>query len=153
MVDYAFFVGLIKSALENNATINSACDGMIYTSSPGMVPVDDQLTGTNRACIGIQFGGLVPQALGGVSYHGISINNQLIFFVVTVENIQGRNSDTYASYIIGLIYDLIKGSISQTMNGLDYSIVFSNFKITSMFDPEFSNRANSKLQCEIKFLG
>jgi hypothetical protein len=153
MVDYSFYIGLVKQALEDNAAITAAVDNMIYTSSPGMLPADDQLLGTNQTCIGIQFGGLVPQALGGVSYHGYSINNQLIYFMVTVENISSRNSDSYASYIIGLIHNLLKGSIEQTMNSITYGIVFSNFKITSMFDPAFPNRANSKLQAEIKFIG
>jgi hypothetical protein len=153
MVDYSFWVGLIKQTMESNDALMALVDGMIYTSAPGMLPTDDQLFGTHKACIGIQFGGLVPEALGGIAYHGYSINNQLIFFMVTVENISGRNSDTYAASIISAIHNLVKGSITQTMNGIDYGIVFSGFKITSMFDQAFPGRANAKLQATINFIG
>jgi hypothetical protein len=162
MTDYSFYIGLIKQKLEDNATISAAVQGHIYTSSPGMLPADDELYGKTedpnlqKACIGIQHGGLSSQALPGIYWHGFSNNDHLIFIHITVENLSdssnSRNSDTYAAYLADLIHDLLKGGISITMDGSTHQILFNTpFKITTMSDPAFLNRANCKIQTSIRY--
>jgi hypothetical protein len=150
MVDYSFYIGLIKQKLESDATLMALVDE-IYISSPGMQPADDKL-GTLKAIVAIQHGGLVSQALPGIYWHGFSNNDHLIFIHITVQNIQGRNSDTYASYLADLIHDLLKGGISVTMDGSINQLLFNTpFKITTMQDTTFPNRANCKIQTSIRY--
>jgi hypothetical protein len=160
MVNYSFWISLIKQKLASDDAISAAVQGHVYTSAPGMLPVDEELNGKpedpnlQQACIAIQHSALVSSGLCGVAYHGLSMNDQQIFFIITVQNISGRDSDTYAAYIAGLIHDFIKGGITQDMNGQTYQINFkAHFRITSIQDPAFPNRANVKIEAEIGYLG
>jgi hypothetical protein len=154
MTDYAFYRGLLVQALQENSRI-SALVANIFPTAPGEPP-SDLMLGELQACIGIATQACVPQPLIGVAQHGNSIISSLVSFIITVQNIKGRDSESYASEIAGLIYDLFKGDFYQIMNNNTYQLVFrpTSWKITTLPDQNFGgNRANVKLSAEIKYFG
>jgi len=155
MTDYAFYRGLLVQALQENSTISALVDN-IFPTSPGEPPADEKLRGDLQACIGVSTQACVPQPLIGVAQHGNSIISSLVNFMITVQNIEGRDSESYGSWIAGLIYDLFKGDFSQTMNNNSYRLVFrpTSWKITTLPDQQFGGkRANVKVSAEIKYFG
>jgi hypothetical protein len=155
MVDYAFYIGLIRQKLSDNAALSAMVQGHIYKTAPGMLPADKELHGSiddpnlTLACIGIRLNAMRSTTLGQV----LNVNKQQVVFVVTVENTQDRDSDSYASSIIDLIQKALEGDIYQTMNNISYHIMFEPpFSIMTISDPAFPNRANASLTAQAFFI-
>jgi hypothetical protein len=154
MSDFAFYVGLVEQALKDDTTIAWAVDN-IFQAAPGE-PVSNDMLEELQACISIATQALTPQPLAGVASHGNSTILQQISFMVTVAYIEGRDSNSYASWIAGLIFDKFKGDYVQKMNNINYQIVFrpASWKIATLPESEFSgNRSSAKVTAEIKYFG
>jgi hypothetical protein len=154
MSDSAFYIGLLVQALVEDGTISDAVDN-IFGAAPGEPLSDDSLEDL-QACIAVSSQGVTPTPLIGVKQHGNSIVDQLVSFMITVQNIEGRDSSSYASWIAGLIFDLFKGDFSQEMNNNTYQLIFSpsSWKIVSLPDSNFGGRrANVKVSAQIKYFG
>jgi hypothetical protein len=149
---YEFWQGVILQAVQNSS-ISDAVGGHVYTLSPGDMPKDEELNGTStnpnltKACLGITTRALMS------SLSGISKNEHLISFMVTADSLSGRNTATYAAYIINLVYELIKTDIYQSMDGVNFQVNFRRpFKILPAFDQNFPSRANVSLTCTAFYL-
>lgn len=154
MANFAFYIGLVEQALKDDATIAGAVDN-IFQSAPGE-PVSNDKLEELQACISISSQALTPQPLAGVASHGNSVLLQQISFMVTVANIAGRDSNSYASYLAGLIFDKFKGDYVQKMNNINYQIVFrpASWKIATLHESEFAgNRSSAKVTTELKYFG
>jgi len=154
LADFSFYIGLLEQALKDDSTIAAAVDN-IFQSAPGEPVSNDKLEAL-QACISISSQALTPRPLAGVASHGNSILLQLISFMVTVSNIEGRDSNSHASYLAGLIFDKFKGDYVQKMNNINYKIVFrpASWKIATLPDSEFGgSRASAKVTAEIKYFG
>jgi hypothetical protein len=154
LTDFAFYVGLLEQALKDDLTISGAVDN-IFQAAPGE-PVSNDKLEELQACISIATQALTPQPLAGVASHGNSTILQQISFMVTVSNIAGRDSNSYASWICGLIFDKFKGDYVQKMNNINYQVVFrpASWKIATLPDNDFGgNRSSAKVTTELKYFG
>ena len=154
MTDFAFYIGLLEQALKDDAVIAGSVDN-IYQAAPGEPVSNDKLEAL-QACISISNQALIPRPLAGVASHGNSTILQQVSFMVTVANIEKRDSNSYASWLAGLIFDKFKGDYVQKMNNINYQIVFrpASWKIATLHDSDFGgNRSSAKVTAEIKYFG
>ena len=135
-MNFSNYVALVCQCFMDDATLNGMVDGEIV---PGFqrTNADSHLAGAHQTCIGVRNLDVTQQDLGGCSYHGLSMYDQLIEISVTAK----ANDDTYIASVVHEIMRIMKRPLTKTLNGVSYSVYTTGRgTFRPVNDPAFSDR-------------